>query len=174
MGNEREGGRSFSTSAELCFLTGFGSVLWFSESTGVSPAKPPFRDAQDAFLGSPLGSALETSPQHPPAARPSPIAYPGHCRQAFQTPQTAAIAMSCHLVDWFHFLPTYLSFPKIHYLKAHFRVSRSFLPTTSIFSRAESRPMRRFSHWQKAERLEGMVLEFRESLTQRCTELIHD
>lgn len=59
--NVRESKRSILTSAELWFFTGFGSVFWFSESTKLSPAESPFRNAQDAFLGKmfcPSGSAL--------------------------------------------------------------------------------------------------------------------
>lgn len=52
------------------FSQGLECVLVF-RSTKLSPAESSFRNAQDAFLGRtscPLGTALETSPWHPPVA----------------------------------------------------------------------------------------------------------
>lgn len=99
------------------FSQGLERVLVF-RSTQLSPAESSFRNAQDAFLGKkscPLGTALETSPWHSPAAGLCPITYPGLWRQAFQKSQ---LHLQLILVpQWiiyisFSFLLTYLFLKK--------------------------------------------------------------
>lgn len=93
------------------FSQGLECVLVF-RSTKLSPAESSFRNVQDAFLGKmscPLGTALETSPWHPPATCLS-----WALKTNFSNIPTAPTTNSCHLVAYFHFLflPTYLFLKK--------------------------------------------------------------